>query len=209
MSFPPHAAAVHAIQRSRAVLEESRQPAIPKSVQGDMRRLSIVMAVSALDTYMHRLVLERCFSHKELPSGLASLTIPFEDLLTQADETAKAARRQSHNSRPRVGVKRQLRDRLLRETYQRYDAVAHALAMAGRPGKWDEIARAMEPPMTAVALKKELDAIVSRRNEIVHEGDYLRKERPRGPEQNDMTHPQALAAIDFIAMLIEAIFHVS
>ncbi len=209
MSFPPHAAAVHAIQRSRALLEESRQRSIPSSVQGDMRRLSTVMAVAALDTYLHRLILEQCYLHKELPRGLASLSIPFGVLLAQADETAIAARKRPHDSRPRVGVKRQLRDRLLRETYQRFDDVADALAMAGRSRKWDEIASAMKPPMTRATLKERLDAIVDRRNQIVHEGDYLRMERPRDSKRNGMTHPQALAAIDFIAMLIEAIFQIS
>src|SRR6266508_3758687 len=62
------------------------------------------------------------------------LCFHFEALLAQADAAKEAARDEPRNSRPRVGVKRQLRDRLLRETFQRYDEVANALGMAGRSG---------------------------------------------------------------------------
>src|SRR5690348_11999484 len=98
-----------------------------------MRRLGVVMAVAALDTYMHRLILERAYTHPDgkLPGGLARLDLPFDQLLGWADAAGAAARRPKHNSRPRVAVKRQLRDRLLRETYQRYDDVSKALSMAG------------------------------------------------------------------------------
>lgn len=47
-----------------------------------MRRLSIVMAVAALDTYMHRLILERAFKHDELPKQLAQLDVSFKQLLS-------------------------------------------------------------------------------------------------------------------------------
>lgn len=174
-----------------------------------MRRVSTVMAVAALDTYMHRLVVDRAFTHQTLPGALASLTVSFEQLLAQADDAAVAARKARHNSRPRVSVKRQLRDRLLRETFQRSDDISRALGMAGRSGLWTDIAANMAPPMSAKALKARLDAIVVRRNQIVHEGDYQRLERPRFSRRNGMTHAQAAANIDFVARLIDAIHGVA
>jgi hypothetical protein len=208
LAFGPYDAGVHAIGRAQELLEESRDTAIPRRVRGDMQRLSTVMAVSALDTYMHRLVVDRCYMHGRLPGALAGLPTTFEQLLAQADETKIAARRPPYNSRPRVAVKRQLRDRLLRETFQRYDEVARALGMAGRGGLWEKIAGQMNPAMTTDALKRRLNGIVDRRNQIVHEGDYLRLERPRNSNRNGMSYSRASRDIEFLARLINAIHDV-
>jgi len=170
-----------------------------------MRRLSVVMAVAALDTYMHRLVVERAFTHEQIPGGLARLDVPFADLLRQADETKAAARAQPHNSRPRVGIKRQLRDRLLRETFQSSDAVSRAFGMAGRSGEWHAIAAEGSTPRAPADIKARLDGIVTRRHQIVHEGDYERLERPRTAKLNGITQKQAESDIAFIASLIDAI----
>jgi hypothetical protein len=170
-----------------------------------MRRLSVVMAVAALDTYMHRLVVERAYSHEELPGGLARLDISFETLLQQADDTAAAARSQPHNSRPRVAVKRHLRDRLLRETFQTSDAVSRALGMAGRSKAWPAIGKAMDTPLDSRQIKQRLDAIVRRRNQIVHEGDYERLQKPRSAKLNGISAKEAETEIAFIAGLIDAI----
>jgi hypothetical protein len=35
------------------------------------------MAVAALDTYMHRLIVERVYTHDDLPPVLAKLEVPF------------------------------------------------------------------------------------------------------------------------------------
>ncbi len=125
------------------------------------------MAVAALDTYMHRLIVDRAFSHNEMPRELAKLSIDFEHLLAEADKAKAAARSKPHSSRPRVAVKRQLRDRLLRETFQRYDSINRALKMAGRSGSdWVAIGQQLNPSMTPEQIKNRLDGIVIRRNQI-------------------------------------------
>jgi len=152
-----------------------------------MRRLTVVMAVAALDTYMHRLIVERVYTHDELPSSLAKLDVTFEQMLNWADEAKAAARANPHNSRPRVAVKRQLRDRLLRETFQSYNDVGRAINMAGRARKWDEVGRRLNPRLRPHEIRNRLNGIVMRRNQIVHEGDYKRLERPRDATRNGMT----------------------
>lgn len=178
---------------------------LPPGTLGDMRRQSVVMAVAALDTYMHRLIVERLYTHQRLPKGLANLEIGFEKLLVQADATGAAAREEPHNPRPRVAVKRLLRDRLLRETFQSYESVARALSMAGRPKSWPKIGQGMSPPLETSDIKRRLNAIVTRRNQIVHEGDYQRLEKPRKPKRNGMTARQAQGDIDFISEVIDGI----
>lgn len=207
MPFTSYDAATHAIGRARALLKASKAQLKPGQtvLSADLRRLSVVTAVAAIDTYMHRLIVERAFWHDALPPSLAKLDVRFEHLLDQADQTAEASRGAPHNSRPRVGVKRQLRDRLLRETFQRYEDVSQALSMAGRSGNWDAIGKQMKPVRTPDEIRERLNTVVTRRNQIVHEGDYLRLERPRGPQRNPMSLSEAQGAVDFLADLIDAI----
>lgn len=205
MPFRPYDAGTHGIERARDLLAASQVKTLPASVRSDLRRLSIVMAVSALDTYLHRLIVDNAFAHEQLPIGLARLEVPLERLLAQADETAAAARAKPHNSRPRVGVKRDLRNRLVFETFQSFRRVSDALAMAGRPKKWNEIGQAMTPALTPDEIKKRLDGIVQRRNQITHEGDYRRLERPQDPGRNPIPHREARDDVEFLAGLIDAI----
>lgn len=174
-------------------------------LRADLRRLSLVMAVAALDTYMHRLIVERAYSHEPLPPALAKLDIRFDQLLEQADATGVAARSEPHNSPPRVGTKRQLRDRLLRETFQSFDDVSRALSMAGQTKKWEAIGKEMDPPITPNQVRVRLNGVVTRRNKIVHEGDYERMERPRGAARNGMSHSDAQSNVEFMGELINAI----
>jgi RiboL-PSP-HEPN len=214
MPFRAYDAATDLIKRARNQLEMSsslhlaKSPRLKPNVRGDMRRLSIVMAVAALDTYMHRLVVERAYEHDELPGGLAALGVRFDQLLALADQSAAGARKKPHNARPRVGVKKQLRDRLLRETFQNYEEVSRALGMAGQSKKWELIGARLDPPLTPAEIKETLNAIVGRRNQIVHEGDYERRERPRSAKLNGITYKQAKDKIDFLADLIDAIHDV-
>jgi hypothetical protein len=162
VAFNPYDAATHALDRARALLDASRptiSPGLTPAVRGDIRRLSVVMAVAALDTCLHRLIVDRAYTHRELPGALAKLDVTFRDLLEQADAAGVAARSEPHNSRPRVGVKRQLRDRLLRETFQRYEDVARALGMAGHSRKWDAIGRNMRPSMQPGDIRSRLNAM--------------------------------------------------
>jgi hypothetical protein len=226
MPFTPYDAATNGLDRATELLGGARllgpsvrrdpdgtlhrrRAQLKTQVRADMRRLSLVMAIAALDTYMHRLVVERAYTHKELPGALAKLEVSFERLLQEADGSAAAARAVPHKSRPRVAVKRELRDRLLRETFQNYDNVAKALGMAGVKKPWSAIASSMSPPMKTEDIKRRLNGIVMRRNQIVHEGDYERLDRPRGPNQNELTHAEAAADITFIRALVEAINRVA
>ena len=222
MPFTAYDAALDGIERSRALLAGARstgrsvrrgraiRPArLSFATRADMRRMSIVMAVAALDTYMHRLILERAYVHDALPGSLAGLGMPFEELLSQADDAGRAARRRPHYPRPRVTVKRLLRDRLLRETFQSYDDVARALGMAGLSGNWSTIGAEMTPPLQPKALKQRLNTIVNRRNQIVHDGDYARLEKPQNAKCNSISIRDAQSDIDFVAGLIDAIHAVA
>lgn len=221
MSFTSHDAAVHTVERAKGILRSAgpralkrqkstgklvlRRSTVPQAVRADMRRLSVVMAVAALDTYMHRLILERAYTHQTLPKRLAQLDVSFEQLLAQADETRDAARAEPHNSRPRVGVKRQLQERLLRDTFQSYNAVSQALTMAGQPKAWTAIGEEMSPQKSPEQIREHLNSIVHRRNQIVHEGDYERLQKPQNAKLNGLSQGEARQDIEFIEQVIDAI----
>ena len=211
MPFTPHDAALDALDRAKALLAGSIRPrsAVSGPVRSDMRRLSIVMAVAALDTYMHRLIVARVYEHDVLPNGLARLDVRFDSLLEQADGWAAAARAAQHQPRPRVAVKRLLRDRLLRETFQSYEDVSKALGMAGLSGNWTAIGGQMTPVLQPQDIRSGLNAIVQRRNQVVHEGDYERLEKPRSARRNGVSVASARSDIEFITQLVNAIHVVS
>jgi hypothetical protein len=77
--------------------------------------------------------------------------------------------------------------------------------MAGRPKAWPAIGEKMQTSQEPAEIKERLNGIVTRRNQIVHEGDYERRERPQTPRRNLITQSQARRDIDFIAELIDAI----
>jgi hypothetical protein len=77
--------------------------------------------------------------------------------------------------------------------------------MAGRRGDWAAIGAQMRRALHPDEIKTQLNAVVLRRNQIVHEGDYERLEKPRGPRRNRVTQAQCAADIDFLAQLINAI----
>ncbi len=207
MPLTPYAAATDCVARARALLSHAQTA--PHAVQGDLLRLSVVMAIAALDTYMHRLIVDRAYQHAKLPGKLADLEITFEQALAQADAAGIAARAAPHNNRPRVALKRQLRDRLLRETYQSFDDVSKALGMAELSGNWIAIGSNFSPTLTRKAIEKRLNTVVRRRNQIVHEGDYERLERPRTARTNGLTAAQASNDVDFLSDLIDAIHSVA
>lgn len=206
MPFTAYDAARDTITRARALLVAADGPGLQPSIVADLRRLSLVTAVAAIDVYMHRLVVSSVYDHEVLPGGLASLSVTFEQLLAEADESVNA-RQEEHPTRPRVRVKRVLRDRLLRETFQSADDVSRALGMAGKSGQWDRIASGMSGSTRrdAKALRHRLNEFVRRRNAIVHEGDYERLDRPRTAKLVPLGRAAATEAVEFFSDLIDAI----
>jgi hypothetical protein len=77
--------------------------------------------------------------------------------------------------------------------------------MAGLSGNWSAIGGRLNPPLQPDQIRDRLNEIVMRRNQIVHEGDYQRLERPREATMNALSVSQASADIDFLEELVDAI----
>jgi hypothetical protein len=91
MPVTPKNASDDCIARSRALLAHARVPGTAAGLRDDLGRLALVMAVAAVDTYMHTLVLRRVSNVRgALPKALRELDIDFEWLAYLADATVVA-----------------------------------------------------------------------------------------------------------------------
>jgi hypothetical protein len=208
MPFLPKHAAAACIRRSRRLLGLAMHSKLPDSrARNDLRRTALVLAVASLDAYMHWLVFRRLSDVRKtenLPNALAKFLLPFANLAELADEVIVARRRSpKSNCRPWVMVKAAMQERLLKETFQSYDNVSTALALAGFKKGWSRVSELLGVPCDEIKLG--LGEIVHRRNQIVHEGDIVRLVRPRDLSYNDISHDEIAARVDWIEELIASI----
>lgn len=158
-----------------------------------------------MDSYMHWLVFRRISDVRregDLPKSLAKLSVPFSDLASLADALI-AARRANKEIRPWVQVKNTIQKELLRETFQSYEQVANALALAGIEKGWSRTAKKID--CTANDIKERLNRIVHRRNQVVHEGDITRASRPQNLKYNSVEHDSVVDDVNWIETLLTAI----
>ena len=205
MAFEPFDAAKTCIRRSRRLLRTCATNLADPKVKNDLRRAALMMAVAGLDSYLHWLVYRRVSEVRvqgELPKSFRKLEIPFFEVSSLV-QSLVASRRKGVATRPWVKAKRLLQRRLLQETFQSYDEVSNALALAGIKSPWKCIAAGMSS--TPDTIKNRLSSIVYRRNQIVHEGDIARASRPRRLKYNELTHESIKADIEWIRDLVETI----
>ncbi|MDB4989086.1 MAG: hypothetical protein JWN04_4264, partial [Myxococcaceae bacterium] len=127
--------------------------------------MALVMAVAAIDTYLHVLVTNRLNNHrKTLPPLLRAVRIGFAEL-ADLGERVTEAQRSKRTIRPWVAVKSALRERLLAETFQSFEQAGQALSMAGAKKVWKQVAQV--GGMTTAGIQERLNAIGHRRNRIV------------------------------------------
>ncbi|GMV15499.1 MAG: hypothetical protein AMXMBFR56_37230 [Polyangiaceae bacterium] len=209
MPLRPRDAAQDCLDRANGFLAVARRQKDPVK-KADLVRMGLVMGVAALDTYMHLLVLQRVavVRASELPKSLRGFDIPLGDMAALADAVVLSrhlnrARKKPKEIRPWVQVKNALQGRLLQETFQSYDAVGSAFAMAGVTKAWSRIAEQLG--CSADDIKKHLSRLVHRRNQVVHEGDLQRGTRLSGVKHNTIDHAVVADDITWLEELLDAI----
>jgi hypothetical protein len=204
MALTPLEAAESCIRRGRRFIELANQRLKDSKVKNDLRRMAIVMAAAAVDTLMHARILGSlgAMNGSDPSKALRRLEVPFGDLIDVADETVRA-RREGRRSRPRVQAKNILHARLSRESYQSSRRVEEGLGLLGIQKGWTKISGAMKEP--AQDIKRRLDQIVHRRNQIVHEGDLRRLVRPRKLSFNKIEKGTISGDLDWVESLVTAL----
>lgn len=204
MAFSPKAAADACIARSKRFLNLANLDLTSREVSDDLCRFALVTAVAALDAYMHWLVFVRLSAVRhdtDLPKSLARLEIPFSDLAALADAFVEA-QQDERAVRPWVQVKNTMQKQLLLQTFQSYDQVGNAFALAGVEKAWTKVAADMQVPSSDV--KTKLNQLVHRRNQIVHEGDITRMSRPRDIIYNEIDHASVVTDITWVEGLLNS-----
>lgn len=171
----------------------------------DLLRASIVATVSALDRYVHDLVLGKCWkllcrSEDKIPRELRRLSIPAWKV-----KRAVELLRTHPKARPGNAIKQSLQDVLHREfTFQRPNDIKLAADMLGIHDFWSRLAAAMPGSPTRGAVQDHLNEIADRRNQIVHEADLIRKVRMRGMTLRDIKRADGETLVDWLRAFVSA-----
>ncbi|POF95274.1 HEPN domain-containing protein [Pseudomonas putida] len=204
MAFTAIEAANSCISRSKNLLRASSDPA-NEAIRDDLVRSALVMAISAMDSYMHWMVFQEIIAvskNAKLPKLLAKLDIPFSDVAALADAMIEG-RRAGKETRPWNALKNTAQKQLLYKTFQSFDQVKTAMSMAGVVDGWAKTAKVLKVKVDDI--RDRLNPLVHRRNQIAHEGDILRSSRPRRLKFNDLDPNQVSLDVDWIESLIAAI----
>jgi hypothetical protein len=157
----------------------------------EVLRGAVVAAVSALDRYMHDLIVKYSWKllgrkEEDIPNQLKCLDITALDARKALEHLRK-----DPNARPGHLVKRAVQITLHREfTFQNPESVQKAAGMLGIKDFWAQVSKEMPGNPSKNDVIQSLRAITVRRNQIVHEADLVRTRRAESTLR-DISHPQA------------------
>lgn len=172
---------------------------------GEILRAAVVAAISALDKYMHDIVVEKCWKilngpEKKIPKELASLKVP---LLTTKKALDKL--RDSNSARPGSQIKIEIQEMLHREfTFQNVYGIEKGAKILGIGDFWKKVADNMSGKPKKGEVQSKLTEVARRRNKIVHEGDIVRKIAAKNISQNPISHTESLEMITWVKDFVYA-----
>lgn len=146
----------------------------------DFLRSSLVMAVGALDRYVHERVVRlvvKSFRSRDLNREQETLAIPASIALKISDEMVRLRRNQpQHSFRPANIVRKNLQEHLHTRPFQSWKEITYAFALIGINGL-DGRLQAAYGVHNLRNVKREHSTIIAKRNHIVHEGDIVKHQR--------------------------------
>jgi hypothetical protein len=169
----------------------------------ELLRSAVVAAVSALDRYMHDIVVHHCIdmlSKKEddIPKEWRKVHIPILSAKAAIDR-----QRKSTTARGGFPLKQAIQEQLHREfTFQQPDDVVSAMKMVGVEDFWKRVAERMDGNPKPKEVIDKLRTIAKRRNHIVHEADLERKIKARKYSLKAIARKDADDWVNWIEMLV-------
>jgi len=164
----------------------------------DMLRASLVLAVSALDYYIHEVVrigmLEIHRGQRPEPPAFSGFQISLGN--------ARAGINAGQNIDS--WLEDEIRQRHSYKSFQQPNAIADAVRLICDKKLWEEVSMNMSRP--AKDIKQKLILIVDRRNKIAHEADI----DPSYPIGDRWPIDELLVneAVDFLEQVVESIHHI-
>jgi len=159
----------------------------------DFLRVSLVMAVSAMDAYFHAKIVRYVVQHsrsKEPSKKLLNEKILVKDFID-------GRRKQRSNVALRAAIERKLSYQALQQPSQ----IADSLRLIGVSDFWEEVAGQIG--QADEQIRKNLTKIVKRRNQIAHEGDLSQSKRARNKSRS-ITHKQVQESIVLLQGIVNA-----
>lgn len=198
---------ISTLQNSRNLLSSIKQQGISTD-PSDLLRWQWVLAVSALDKYIHDVVrigmVQQFLGQREKTSKYKAFPIVMDSYAQLTDPNSADP--------PAVTFEKEVMKRNSQFAYQHPTNISDALSYVWEhKKKWETIAekmkgtateKNMEEPITAETLRKSLIRIVTRRNQIVHEADY---DDPISTTQAAIREVDVDIVVQFITDLVDAI----
>lgn len=172
----------------------------------ELLRAAVVSVISALDRYMHDVVVDRSWSllslaEDDIPNELKRLRLP-----VLATKKALEKLRKEKSSRPGNIVKKELQKHLHIEfTFQKKSDIEKGAKMLGVQDFWGKVAAELGGNQTKAHIQERLTEIAKRRNQIVHEADLILKMKAKQISQREITHSEASDAVRWIKNFVEAL----
>lgn len=167
----------------------------------ELLRAEWVARVSALDLYVHELIMQNMVS---IFDGARIMCLGFPRFHCSSD-TLMRIKNAPTAAEASAAFDLEVRSKLSRVSYQQPEDIADGIRLISDCELWNEIALARGASQAtkgteAKILKRSLSLVVARRNKIAHEGD-LQPSIPRSP------WPISRADVSYAASLIEGLVH--
>ncbi len=161
---------------SEGLFQYFKAQGIPLNLS-DLLRWQWILAVSALDKYIHDVVrvgMIEAFEERRLQ------TQKFQEFKINIS----AYKRISESPTPTIEFEREIVRQHSYLAFQLPEKIADALSYIwDENNKWDVISQNMTPPISAGDARTKQKNIITRRNQIVHEGDCLTTVLPLDQQQ--------------------------
>lgn len=146
----------------------------------DFLRSALVMAVGALDRYVHERVVRviiPALQGRDLNREQETLAVPISTVLEISDEMVRLRRENPNQTfRPANVARRKLQEHLHTRPFQSWKEITYAFALIGINGLDGQLQTAYAAANLG-SIKREHTSIIVKRNHIVHEGDLVKHQR--------------------------------
>lgn len=179
-------------------------PAAQRSIlNDDVLRSSLVLAVSALDRYVHDRVTKgvaAAYRGPSLTREQEEFSIPVSVAFTIARKAARSAQT-ARQTRAANIVRNQIQEMLHQRPFQSWREIEFAFSLIGITGLAGRIQAAMRLPNIA-PIRSQLNEIIRTRNLIVHEGHIRRHKRGGKPILLEIEAASVNTAIAFLKQFV-------
>lgn len=167
----------------------------------EMLRASIAFSVSAMDNFFHDSIVSwswkiLSYAEDDVPSELKKISLPI--LVTK--RVIEQLKREP-DSRPSFKIKTEIQKLLHKQSFQSQNDIQRAFKMLDVDDCWGKLAVLMD--LQKKEIFSELNSIVRRRNQIVHEADIMPKTKAKKITRRDISRAQVQNSLDFISKFVE------